>query len=201
MKKAALLKWMLVLVCLPAALLAREEKPLETFIRQVKETNEFIPVSNIWKADHEFDKTELLKNVTKAQPLTIDYNAVATLMKKNSQAISLTVPGVSGGSYTIELAQYSPLGNNFEVHAIGENNRDTKVGYTPGHYYSGIVQGIPGSLAAFSFFNNEVYGIFSIPGAGNFVLVPNTMVGEYYNSNPHYILYNDADIIITGMRK
>jgi hypothetical protein len=70
-----------------------------------------------------------------------------------------------------------------------------KVDYTPGLYYSGVVKGIEGSFAVFSFFKNEVYGVFSIPGVrGNYVLVPNSMVGKEYDYNSHYILYNDVDI-------
>ncbi len=41
-----------------------------------------------------------------------------------------------------------------------------------------------------------MYGIFSIPGVGNFNVVPNVMVGKYYNYNEHYILYNDNDLKI-----
>ena len=94
------------------------------------------------------------------------------------------------------MAQYQVLSNDFEVHARGANNSDKKVDYTPGVYYRGVVKGAPGSVAAFSFFNNEVWGIFSIPGVGNIVVAPNTMVGNEYDYNPSYVLYNDQDLKI-----
>lgn len=167
---------------------------VELFIKSVSETNKFVEVSNIWQADNNFDQTDLLKNVDKVQPLTIDYTAVASLIQKNTTAISLVVPGINGGTYTIDLAQFSCLPNDFEVHTKA-GDVETNFDYTPGKYYSGVVRGIPGSLAAFSFFKNEVYGIFSIPNVGNLVLVPNKMTGPRYNYNQHYILYNDFDII------
>ena len=173
----------------------QQNTPVEAFIRHIKEANQFVQVSNIWQADNNFDQTELLQKVEKAQPLTIDYSAVADLIRKNTTAISLVVPGINGGTYTIDLAQYNPLSNDFRVNAKA-GDVETPFNYTPGKYYSGVVNGIPGSVAAFSFFKNEVYGIFSIPGLGNLVLVPNAMVGASYDYNQHYILYNDFDLKI-----
>lgn len=170
--------------------------PMDAFISRMKKTTTFVPVTNIWQADNNFDRTELDKCVEESQPLLIDYSHIAQLMQQKNSAISLTFPGVNGGYYTLELGRYDFLANNFEVHAMGENGADTKVNYTPGLYYRGVVKGIPGSVAAFSFFNNEVYGVFSIPDEGNYVLVPNSMVGKEYDYNPNYILYNDVKIKI-----
>lgn len=167
---------------------------METFISQIGSTNKFVTVSNIWQTDANFDKTALLTKVEDAQPLVIDYANVATLIGKNTTAISLVVPGIGGTTYTIDLGQYSNFSNDFGVYE-NRNGVETKIDYTPGKYYKGTVHGIPGSMAAFSFFNNEVFGIFSIPGVGNMVLVPNTMVGKYYD-NQHYLLYNDKDLKI-----
>src|SRR6476620_400375 len=113
--------------------------------------------------------------------MTIDYTRVAALIEKKSMAISLTFPGINGGSHTLDLARYDYFSNDFEIHAKGANNSDELVSYTPGLYYSGVVSGIEGSISVFSFFKNEVYGVFSIPGEGNYVLVPNTMVGNDYD--------------------
>ena len=169
---------------------------IESFIDRVKETNEFVTIGGIWQPDFSFDKSEMLKKVTDALPLTIDYNAVGGLVKEKPMAISLVVPGINGVNMTVDLARYDFLASDFEVHAIGYNKSDGICSYTPGVYYRGVVSGIKGSVATFSFFNNEVYGIFSIPGVGNYTLVPNTMVGKYFNYNQHYVLYNDNDLLV-----
>lgn len=194
MNKKALSCWLIVLFVLISGNIWAHKNAMDAFINRIKQSSSFSNVSNIWQANHNFDKTELLKNVEDVQPLTIDYTQVALLIQSKKHAISLTVPGIGGGYYTLELAQYNILANDFEVHARGENNSDKKVDYTPGVYYRGIVKGIEGSIASFSFFNNEVYGIFSIPGDGNYVLVPNTTVGKAYDYNQNYILYNDNAI-------
>ncbi len=193
MKKQTLLQLLFALFILPSTLFA-EEKAMDAFIARIKETNKFVSVNDIWHSDKNFDKSALLQKVEDAEPLLIDYTKLSQFIATNNTAISLTFPAVGGGSFTIELSQYNFLTNDFEVHEMGENNTDKKVAYTPGIYYRGIVKGEKGSLAAFSFFNNEVYGMFSIPGKGNYVLVANTMVGESFNRNQHYVLYNDHDI-------
>lgn len=185
-----------VLFIYPSLISAKGKTNIEGFIDRVKTTNSFVTVSNIWQPDQNFDQTDLLKNVTKVQPLSIDYAAVSAFLREKNTAINLVVPGPDGISYTLELARYDFITNDFEVHEVGENGVDKKVDYTPGLYYRGVVRGYPGSVVAFSFFKNEVYGIFSIANVGNFVVVPNSMVGSSYDYNTHYVCYNDNDLTI-----
>ncbi len=196
MKRLLLVPVFLIVLVQTTIVTARDNTPIETFINQVKQTNKFVPVNYIWQADNNFDKTALLEKVEDAQPLTIDYSQVAVFLQKKMTAISLEIPATKGGSYTIELARYEFLTNDFQVHTLGENGKDELFHYTPGLYYRGVVKGFPGSVAAFSFFKSEVYGIFSIPGEGNFTVVPNIMVGKYFDYNVHYLLYNDNDLKI-----
>lgn len=177
-------------------LVAKDRTSVETFIMYVKQSNQLTTVSDIWAADNNFDQTELRKFATNAQPLTIDYSRVASFMNKKTFAINLVIPGPNGTVYNLELAQHKLLATDFELHERGANGVDKKVDYTPGLYYRGVVSGVEGSLAAFSFFNNEIYGFFSIPDVGNFVVAPNSTVGEPYNYNQHYVLYNDANVLI-----
>ena len=197
MTTRTLLRSLIALVCFfpfSGAFAQARRTPVETFIKQVGETNTFVPVSNIWQPDNNYDKTAMLEKVNDAQPLTIDYSQVTALIQQNNTAISLVIPGLNGATYTIDLAQYKFLSNDFEIHVKGSGTTDNVYDYTPGLYYSGVVHGIPGSLATFSFFNNEVYGLFSIPGVGNFNVVPNVMAGKYYNYNQHYVVYNEKDL-------
>jgi hypothetical protein len=194
LKKIILQSIAAVLLLQPVMVIAKEQTPIETFISRVKETNQFQTVADIWSVDKNFDQTEMLKNVEKAQPLTIDYMRLALFMKQKTRAISLVLPAADGNTYTVELARYDFFTNDFEVHEMGAEGREKMVEYTPGLYYRGVVSGVPGSVASFSFFNNEVYGFFSLPGQGNFVVAPNTMVGKDYDYNLHYVLYNDDDL-------
>lgn len=175
---------------------AKEIKPIDRFIEQIKETHTLTAVNNLWHS-HQDDalQARILKQVSAAKQLDIDFANLSALVRNKPFAIDLEVPSINGGApYHIELGRYDYFTNDFQIVAHQDGKKDTKVDYTPGVYYSGVVKDIPGSIVAFSFFNEEVYGIFSIPGEGNFVLVPNTMVGNSFG-NQHYILYNDKDIL------
>jgi hypothetical protein len=118
------------LICLLALsffshVIAKELKPLDAFIERVKTTNKFVPVSDIWQADNVFDQRELLKHVEQAQPLTIDYSRVAALLDKKTMAINLTVPGMNGETFTLELARYDYFSNDFTLveHANGVDKK------------------------------------------------------------------------------
>ena len=196
MKKNHLFYLALFLILTPLTSIFAKQTEIESFIQRVKATANFVPISDIWTLDEHFDKKTFNSKVEKAEALNIDYAKVATLVKNKPFAINLTFPGINGGSYTIELARYDIFSNEFQVHTLGANGKDEVFNYTPGAYYRGTVNGVPGSIAAFSFFNNEVYGVFSIPGEGNYNLVPNVMVGTYFDYNQHYVLYNDQDLKI-----
>lgn len=179
------------------SLSGRAITPVEGFINRMRTSNTFKEVSNLWMPDDQFAKTnEMLGYVEKAQPLIINYSNLAQFMDAKNTAIHLVVPGINGGTYSLDLGRYDYFSNSFKVHTLGAGNKEEVFDYTPGLYYSGVVNGIPGSVAAISFFKNEVYGVFSIPGEGNYVLVPNTMMGNSYDYNEHYVLYNDNDLKI-----
>src|SRR5579872_600982 len=108
---------------------AQDRTPMESFISRVKETNTFVTVSDIWQADNNFDKTAMLQKVENAQPLLIDYTRVATFLQQKTMAISLQVPAANGGIYTIDLARYDFLSNDFQVHTLGANNVDSLFDY------------------------------------------------------------------------
>ncbi len=72
---------MLLLILPVSGAFARTNTPIETFIEHVRSTNTFVPVTNIWQPDELFDKTAMLQKVADAQPLTIDYTAINSLLQ------------------------------------------------------------------------------------------------------------------------
>jgi hypothetical protein len=168
--------------------------PLQAFIDREKSEHSFKEVSNIWNRDNQFPKSKSAAFVKDASFFTLDFNNLGQFITQNNRCINLVIPNPQGGHFVVELAQYAAVTGNFSVdtdNGIAQEKYD----YTHGLHYRGVVNGMPGSIAAFSFFNNEVYGIFSIPGLGNFSIVPNTMA-SLDAGNPNYILYNDADLLI-----
>ena len=150
-------------------------------------------VRNFFQVDDAFPMTEIEKQVTGAQVLTLNTAALKQLMKEENRAMTLAIPNNNGGVYEVELARYDFFSHDFKMH-LNHYNTLTEFNYTPGLYYSGVVKGVPGSVAAFTFFDNIVYGIFSLPGVGNIVVMENRTDASVSNS---YLMYNDLNLKAT----
>lgn len=164
--------------------------PIETFIYHVKEGHELTPVTDLWQPDNVFINSGLREHLSKYQMLRLNNVELTKIMTDQDFALSLTVPGINGGSYTIELGQYDFRSDGFTVHVNDGTQQGKDMHNLPGLFYRGVVKDIPGSIAAFSFYNDKVYGLFSIPGVGNFVVGSNSETAD-----EHYILFNSADFL------
>ncbi|MDR3680008.1 MAG: zinc-dependent metalloprotease [Flavipsychrobacter sp.] len=163
--------------------------PLEMFIMHEKDITPFTSVS-LWQPVEIYNVSNTTNYVEHAQFFNIDISQLAVLLKTRNRGITIQLPKKDGGVYTISLAQYNCYTADFKVQSIAGNIKTDRP-YAAGIYYRGIVDGVPNSLASFSFFNDEVYGLFSIPGEGNYNLVPNHLASN--NNKLSYILYNDKD--------
>ncbi len=170
-------------------------QPLQAFINREKAEHSFREVSNLWASDNTFPKSKATPFVKDASFFTLNFNNLKQFISANNRCINLVIPNPNGGNFVIELAQYAAVTGSFGVDT-DNGVEQTKYNYTQGLHYRGVLNGIPGSIAAFSFFNNEIYGIFSIPGVGNYSIVPNTLASTV-TGDEHYILYNDADLLIS----
>src|ERR1044071_8302165 len=151
---------------------------LDAFIARTKQQHEFMPFANLWKKDK-----QAVPVVPKGSMLNIDPAVLAVLTTQKPIGLALLL-----GGYEIKLARYDIITSDFSVNEASAGI-SAAFAYKPGVYYRGVVKGIPHSLAAFSFFDGDVYGIFSLPGIGNMV-VAQVKKG---NSAGKYILYNDRD--------
>lgn len=169
------------------------ETPMDAFIARQHQQHSFRSVHDLWGPDNQVNPAAADPYVSKAQFLSLDKGRLAAFMADKHKGIRLSLPDGTGGAYEIELARFDILARGFRLEEVA-SGQPADIAYTPGLYYRGIVEGIPGSMAAFSFFNNEVYGVFSIPGKGNFSLVPNTLAEG--GNTIHYVLYSDNDLKI-----
>lgn len=174
--------------CMPA--LAQNSTPVEAFIAREKLQHSFRPLAGLFREELSHASPSVDSYVYKASSLRLDTDALNHLMTTGYKGIRLSLPDGEGGIFELDLARFNILSQGFTLKASGQNGAVT-VPYVPGLFYRGVIDNIPGSLAAFSFFNNELYGVFSIPGKGNFSVTPNTMLGD---TKEHYLLYNDADL-------
>jgi hypothetical protein len=102
--------------------------------------------------------------VSDAAFLTLDKVKLRALMLEKPEAFTLELP-LDGRLLTIQLTRHEVLAPGFSV----QSSDDGHVDYRPGLYYRGQVSGQSSSLAAVSFFDDMVMGVFSFGGT-NYVL-------------------------------
>ncbi|MBL7804669.1 MAG: fibronectin type III domain-containing protein [Saprospiraceae bacterium] len=122
-----------------------------------------------------------------AQHLTIDQSFLAQIVATRPEALSIQVPW-HGEMMTLELIQSDPLTPDFKVETSESEGQAVSV--HTGVHYRGILRGDVSSLAAFSFFEDHLAGLFSSPKTGNMVLGKLETPGNTAN----YILYADRQL-------
>ncbi len=125
---------------------------MDAFIARAKLQYSFKSVDNIWQKADPARFKPVDNYVSKAQLFTLDQGALRTFMDQKNKSIRLVLPDGHNGTYEIDLSRFDIYAHGFKVR---ENAGGvlTDFNYTPGLVYRGIVNDIPGSLAAFSFFS------------------------------------------------
>jgi hypothetical protein len=120
--------------------------------------------------------------------LQLRQNALADLVNRNEQSLTLRLPRFGGPPVELELVQVNLFAPNFKV--TTSDSQGAAVAVEPGVHYWGAIKGSEGSLAAISIFKNEVIGFYSSQQNGNFVL------GKLGGNNPRrdHILYAEKDL-------
>lgn len=127
--------------------------------------------------------SEYRKAATDLTAISLKSTELKRLISEKPEFIEISFPFEGGQSVTVELYRNQILTNDFKV-VTGKGNT---VNYTPGIYYQGIVKGDNSSVAAFSFFKDDVVGVASTPELGNIVL------GKVKNSED-FVSYSDSKL-------
>lgn len=130
---------------------------------------------------------DIKKTVDKAGAVQLQMDVLQQLMTDSKNAIEITVP-YQQKSITVQMYRANVLAEGFHVDAPNQRN----LPYSPGLYYRGIIKGDENSLVAFSFFNDELYGVISAEGIGNIVVAKI----RKKNNVLDYLVYSDAELKI-----
>jgi hypothetical protein len=134
----------------------------------------------------ECENVQTDKLVSNATYATLDNSEVADIAQKKYATLALTIP-YNNSLVTLLLYRVEIAATDFHIDTDKKNN----FSYVPGAYYRGIIKGNPKSVAAFSFFDNEMYGVASASGISNLV------VARLKTENPQkYIIYSDSKLHI-----
>ncbi len=159
-------------------------------------------VADAKRAGSDFQTTEVFNRQTRSAAadvarrravkagtvLQLRRDALADLVTKNAQSLTLRLPTFGGPPVELELVQVNLFAPGFKV--VTSDSNGAAVTYEQGVHYWGTIKDVEGSLAAISIFKDEVIGTYSSPSNGNFVL------GKLAGNNPgrDHILYAEKDL-------
>ncbi|KFF01584.1 M12 family metallo-peptidase [Chryseobacterium luteum] len=110
--------------------------------------------------------SEYKRAATDITVMNIKSAELKRLIDERPEYLEISFPFEGNRQITVELYKNQIFTNSFKV----VTNKGEIVKYTPGAYYIGIVKGDNTSIAAFSFFNDDVVGVASTSELGNVVL-------------------------------
>ena len=165
---------------------AQQLKPVPARIQQLRQDGTTFRAVDLFSASKApKGPAEHPELQSKSQFLHLDKGALRELIEQRPEAITLTLPW-RGSQLRIDLYQASVLAENFSI----ITSEQKTPAYIPGVYYRGIIQDKPGTLAAVSFFEDEVIGVISDPETGNLNLGRLQDAGNLLE----YVLFNDQDL-------
>ena len=133
--------------------------------------------------------TDQLKFVTQATMLTVNGSSLEKTRTEKPEAIEFKVPMPDGKEYVLELIKVDVVSDDFILTA--SSTGDQAIEYTPSIHYRGIIKGQPGSIAAISFDQGELFGVFSSPVEGNIV------IGKVANrEDSMHMVYYEKDLLV-----
>lgn len=122
-------------------------------------------------------------SATDVTVLNLNTAELSRMMSEAPNYISLAIPYMNE-SIEVQLYKQDVLTDTF----FATDESGNAINYTPGKYYRGIVNGDYTSIAAISFFENEIMGVISTAEKGNIVL------GKSMD-NQDYISYSDENLL------
>ena len=157
--------------------------PLEQYVHKTL----FLPKAT--SIHPEVNAPSLLKqfDVCELQPVNLQW-----IVANKPSALSIQVP-IDGQYKTLHLMQNPLLHDDFAVNTkSGDGRNPIPFDYSYGAYYLGVVDQMPESVVAISFFNNDIQGLICTVN-GNYVLGKTNIHADDFSE---FIVYNDKDLTI-----
>ncbi|WP_330746547.1 T9SS type A sorting domain-containing protein [Chryseobacterium sp. CP-77] len=160
-------------------------KPLARKIHEYEKLNYRAPKYDLFDVKDDGDMSDLRKTAADATVFRLNMPKLMRLLAESPELLEVSFPFEDDKEIIVQLYKQSIFAEGFNV----KTKKDELVSYKPGIYYRGIVKGDDNSLAAFSFFDNDVVGIISTPALGNVV------VGKLKDSET-FVSYSDSKLAI-----
>ncbi|MDR4894116.1 MULTISPECIES: M12 family metallo-peptidase [unclassified Chryseobacterium] len=165
--------------------IAQNVKPLARKIHEYEKLKVRNHTYDLFNLKNTGDLSDLRRIATDAAVFKLDQAQLKKLILENPEFLEVSFPFDGNKEITVQLYKKSIFAEGFNV----KTKKDERVPYKPGIYYRGIVKGNDESLAAFSFFDNDVVGVISTPALGNVV------VGKLKNSED-FVSYSENKLTV-----
>ncbi len=166
--------------------LPRKENTLKSIKEVVNETESFDKI-NLFTSEGMIKKNkDITDNIRQYNILTLNNNSLKKIITGNLNSISVEIPLISRKILNLKLVKSEVFTQDFELLAQTETGIK-KTPYKRGVFYRGIAEGDERSIAALSFFENEIIGVISTED-GNYNL------GKINGEETTYIIYNDNQL-------
>ena len=162
--------------------LSAQNKIAEKVRELASEKAVFKPVSVLSPTPGAAD-SEVGKVVTEATFAQVKMDEVNNIISQGYEYIEVEIPYL-GSTIPVQLFKVDIFSEGFHV----DTDKQIDINYTHGAYYRGIIKGNNQSVAALSFFNNELSGIVSDSERGNIVIGRLQKPGNISD----YIIYSDS---------
>lgn len=155
----------LLLLFMSLVVFAQQEKPIAQKISDLEQNKQKFEAFEVLESNPEIDSEAYRQIATDASVLKLNKRNLAGLLYKRPNTISLSIPH-QNSVVEVKLFKSQVLTDDFTA----KNNKEEAIKYTAGVYYRGIVENNSNTLVAFSFFEDNVYGIVSTPENGNLIV-------------------------------
>ncbi len=163
-------------------------KPAD-LIAQTKTKTQSFPQVDIFNIDLVTTKTVagIESNIEDYDLFDIDEASLETVLREMPTEMTLEIPVNFKSSFELELVAVDIFSSDF---AVIQRSDNSVANVNTGLHYRGIIKGDPNSIAAISFFGDEVMGLIS-SNEGNIV------IGKLQNqlSDSKHIIYDDFNVI------
>lgn len=172
-----------LLIC--ANTFSQNSSSIEEAMENASKKNESFKEYTVFEHSTQKINSSLRDIAPDIQSISVSKSALSTIQKETPGFIHFYVYH-QDDTLSVKMQRQQVLTDDFKV-----RNQDGKVlKYKPGLYYRGIVNNDFKSLAVFSFFDETLNGIISIPSQGN------RIVAQLLNKNK-FVIYNDAKMTVS----
>lgn len=132
------------------------------------------------------------KNYPKANYWTLDINAFHVLAENLPVYFSMELTDYQNNTLTVFLERQEVFGDDSRL--LSSEGSEYQNELHTGHYYRGIIKEYPGSIAAFSFFEDQTIAVISLPEKGNLVFGKMRPASNLAETDMPHVLYYENEL-------